>query len=164
MPELPDLSDKVLEASVAEWLGPFLEGMWTLQHLQRLKLTEILRSRLAHHDLREIDRLAPSHLQVPSGSRIALEYTTADYPALSVKLQELFGLTETPRIAGGTIPVTIRLLSPAGRPLAVTQDLRSFWQNTYPEIRKQLRARYPKHPWPEEPLTATPTRRTIRKR
>jgi ATP-dependent helicase HrpB len=78
-----------------------------------------------------------------------------------VKLQELFGLVETPRVAGGTIPVTIHLLSPAARPLAVTQDLHSFWQNVYPEIRKQLRARYPKHPWPEDPLTATPTRRTI---
>lgn len=164
MPELPDLSDESLESSIAEWLGPFLEGMWNLQHLQRLRLTEILRSRLSAHNLREIDRLTPSHLQVPSGSRIALEYTAAGHPALSVKLQELFGLTETPRVGGGTTPVTIHLLSPAGRPLAVTQDLRSFWENVYPEIRKQLRARYPKHPWPEDPLTATPTRRTIRKR
>jgi ATP-dependent helicase HrpB len=164
MPELPDLSDNALESSLAEWLGPFLEGMWTLQHLQRLRMAEILRSRVSHHDLREIDRLAPSHLQVPSGSRIAVEYSASGYPALSVKLQELFGLTETPRVGGGTTPVTIHLLSPAGRPLAVTQDLHSFWQNTYPEIRKQLRARYPKHPWPENPLTATPTRRTLRKR
>jgi ATP-dependent helicase HrpB len=164
IPELPDLSDQALESSIAEWLRPFLEGMWNLQHLQRLQLTEILRSRLSAHQLREIDRLAPSHLQVPSGSRIALEYTASGHPALSVKLQELFGLTETPRVGGGTTPVTIHLLSPAGRPLAVTQDLRSFWQTIYPEIRKQLRARYPKHPWPEDPLTATPTRRTIRKR
>jgi ATP-dependent helicase HrpB len=80
-----------------------------------------------------------------------------------VKLQELFGLTETPRVGSGTVPVTIHLLSPAGRPLAVTQDLHSFWQTVYPEIRKQLRARYPKHPWPENPLTATPTRKTIRR-
>jgi ATP-dependent helicase HrpB len=163
-PELPDLSDETLETAIVEWLGPSLEGMWTLEHLQRLRLTEILRSRLSAHNLRDIDRLAPSHLQVPSGSRIAVEYSAGGYPALSVKLQELFGLTETPRVGGGTTPVTIHLLSPAGRPLAVTQDLRSFWQNTYPEIRKQLRARYPKHPWPQDPLTATPTRRTIRKR
>lgn len=164
MPELPDLSNEALESSIVEWLGPFLDGMWTLQHLQRLKMAEILRSRLSHHELHEIDRLAPSHLQVPSGSRVAVEYSTGGSPALSVKLQELFGLTETPRVGGGTAPVTIQLLSPAGRPLAVTQDLHSFWQNTYPEIRKQLRARYPKHPWPEDPFTATPTRRTIRKR
>ena len=164
MPELPDLSDEALESSIVEWLGPSLEGMWTLQHLQRLRLTEIFRSRLSARHLREIDRLAPSHLQVPSGSRIAVEYSAGGSPALSVKLQELFGLTETPRVGNGTTPVSIHLLSPAGRPLAVTQDLHSFWQNTYPEIRKQLRARYPKHPWPENPLTATPTRRTIRKR
>ena len=163
VPELPDLSDAALESSIAEWLGPFLEGMWNLQHLQRLRLAEILRSRLSVQQAREIDRLAPSHLQVPSGSRIALEYTAAGHPALSVKLQELFGLTETPRVGGGTTPVTIHLLSPAGRPLAVTQDLRSFWTNIYPEIRKQLRARYPKHPWPEDPLTAVPTRKTTRK-
>jgi ATP-dependent helicase HrpB len=163
LPELPDLSDEALESSIAEWLGPFLEGMWTLQHLQRLRLTEILQSRLSVNQLRELDRLAPSHLKVPSGSRIAVEYGASGYPALSVKLQELFRLTETPRVGGGTTPVTIHLLSPAGRPLAVTQDLHSFWQNTYPEIRKQLRARYPKHPWPENPLTATPTRRTLRK-
>jgi ATP-dependent helicase HrpB len=164
IPELSDLSDEALESSLEEWLGPFLEGMWNLQHLQRLQLAEILRSRFSPRHLREIDRLAPSHLHVPSGSRIAIDYGASGYPALSVKLQELFGLTETPCVGGGTTPVTIHLLSPAGRPLAVTQDLRSFWKNTYPEIRKQLRARYPKHPWPDDPLTATPTRRTIRKR
>jgi ATP-dependent helicase HrpB len=162
--DLPDLSDETLESSTLEWLGPFLGGMWALQHLQRLQMADILRSRLSARQLKEMDRLAPSHLQVPSGSRIALEYSASGHPALSVKLQELFGLTETPRIGGGTTPVTIHLLSPAGRPLAVTQDLRSFWTNTYPDIRKQLRARYPKHPWPEDPLKATPTRRTIRKR
>jgi ATP-dependent helicase HrpB len=138
--------------------------MWKLDQLQRLDLVEIHRAMFSHQQLRELDRLAPSQLQVPSGSRITLDYAPTDHPALSVKLQELFGLTETPRVGGGTIPVTIHLLSPAGRPLAVTQDLRSFWQNVYPDIRKQLRARYPKHPWPENPLTATPTHRTIRKR
>jgi ATP-dependent helicase HrpB len=137
--------------------------MWKLDQLQRLDLVEILRSMFTHQQLRELDRLAPSKLLVPSGSRITLDYTPTDHPALSVKLQELFGLTETPRVGGGTTPVTIHLLSPAARPLAVTQDLRSFWENVYPEIRKQLRARYPKHPWPEDPLTATPTRRTIKR-
>ena len=117
-----------------------------------------------HRQLREMDRYAPAMLEVPSGSHIAIDYTPTDSPALSVKLQELFGLTETPRVGGGRVPVTIHLLSPAARPLAVTQDLRSFWTTTYPEIRKQLRARYPKHPWPEDPLTAVPTRRTIKRR
>jgi ATP-dependent helicase HrpB len=162
--ELPDLSDEALVASIEQWLAPFLDKMTKLDHLRRLHLLEILRSQFSSHQLRELDRLAPSQLQVPSGSRVTLDYTPTGHPALSVKLQELFGLIETPRVGGGKIPVTIHLLSPAARPLAVTQDLRSFWQNVYPEIRKQLRARYPKHPWPENPLTAVPTRRTIRKR
>jgi ATP-dependent helicase HrpB len=162
--EFPDLSDESLMGSFEDWLEPFLVGTWKLQQLQKLDLEKMLRSRFSIQQLRELDRLAPSHLQVPSGSRIALDYAQSDHPALSVKLQELFGLTETPRVGGGVIRVTIHLLSPAGRPLAVTQDLRSFWQTVYPEIRKQLRARYPKHPWPEDPLTATPTRKTIRKR
>ena len=161
--EWPDLSDGVLTTSLDNWLAPFLNGMWKLDQLQQLDLVEILRSMFNHQQLRDLDRLAPAQLPVPSGSRITLDYTPTDHPALSVKLQELFGLTETPRVGGGIIPVTIHLLSLAARPLAVTQDLRSFWQNVYPEIRKQLRARYPKHPWPEDPLTATPTRRTIRK-
>ena len=162
--ELPNLSDETLNSSMDHWLAPFLDGMWKLEHLQRLKLVEILRSQISPRQLSELDRLAPSHLQVPSGSYVAVDYTPTDHPALSVKLQELFGLTETPRIGAGRIPVAIHLLSPAARPLAVTQDLRSFWQNIYPDIRKQLRARYPKHPWPEDPMTATPTRRTIRKK
>jgi ATP-dependent helicase HrpB len=162
--EWPDLSDDALRASLENWLAPFLDRMWKLDQLQRLDLVEILRSMFNHQQLRDLDRLAPSQLLVPSGSRIALDYSPTDHPALSVKLQELFGLTETPRVGGGIIPVTIHLLSPAARPLAVTQDLRSFWQNVYPEIRKQLRARYPKHPWPENPMTATPSRRTIRKK
>jgi ATP-dependent helicase HrpB len=162
--ELPDTSDDALIATLEQWIASHLDGMWKLEHLQRLHLAEILRSQFSTYQLRELDRLAPSHLQVPSGSRVPLDYSPTDHPSLSVKLQELFGLTETPRVAGGTIPVTIHLLSPAARPLAVTQDLRSFWMNVYPDIRKQLRARYPKHPWPENPLTAVPTRRTIRKR
>lgn len=159
----PDLSDEALTASLEQWIAPSIEGMWKLDQLNRLDLGRVVRSQFSPQQLRDLDRLAPSHLQVPSGSRIALDYSQTDHPSLSVKLQELFGLVETPRVAGGTIPVTIHLLSPAKRPLAVTQDLRSFWQNVYPEIRKQLRARYPKHPWPENPMTAVPTRRTMKR-
>jgi ATP-dependent helicase HrpB len=164
MSDFPDLSDGGLIASMETWLAPFTKGMWKLEQLQRLGLADVLRSQLSPHQQRELDRLAPPYLLVPSGSRIALDYTQTDHPSLSVKLQELFGLAETPRVAGEKIPVTIHLLSPASRPLAVTQDLRSFWQNVYPEIRKQLRARYPKHPWPEDPMTAVPTRRTTKRR
>jgi ATP-dependent helicase HrpB len=161
--ELPDLSNESLMETLTLWLAPFIQGMQKLGQLGRLNLTEILRSQLSPRQLRELDRLVPPSIVVPSGSRVTLDYNIADYPSLSVKLQELFGLTETPRIGGGKIPITIYLLSPAARPLAVTQDLHSFWQNAYPKIRSQLRARYPKHLWPDDPLTATPTRKTIRK-
>jgi ATP-dependent helicase HrpB len=159
---LVDYSDAALLDGLEIWLMPYLAGMSRLDHLQRLPLNEALRARLTPRQQREMDRCAPSHCLVPSGSRIRLEYTAGDQVVLAVKLQELFGLVETPRVGGGAVPVTIHLLSPAARPLAVTQDLPSFWKNTYPEIRKQLRARYPKHPWPEDPLTAEPTRRTRR--
>jgi ATP-dependent helicase HrpB len=104
--------------------------------------------------------LAPERLEVPSGSRVRLDYAAGDAPVLAVKLQELFGLADTPRIAGGRVPVLIHLLSPAGRPLAVTRDLRSFWDQVYPEVRREMRGRYPKHPWPDDPWTTPATRRT----
>lgn len=160
--DLPDFSETVLLKELDIWLKLHLTGMSRLEHLQRLPLNDALRARLTHQQLRELERLAPSHYSAPSGSRIRLDYGAGGQVVLAVKLQELFGLLETPRVGGGRIPVTIHLLSPAARPLAVTQDLHSFWLNTYPEIRKQLRARYPKHPWPEDPLTAEPTRRTKR--
>jgi ATP-dependent helicase HrpB len=161
-PEWPGFDDNSLASDLTEWLLPHLDGITRLEQLQRLRLADILRSRLSPLQYRELELLAPAHLTVSSGSRIALDYPAVGHPVLAVKLQELFGMTETPRIGGGTVTVTIHLLSPASRPLAVTQDLRSFWIKLYPEIRKQLRARYPKHPWPEDPFTAEPTRKTLR--
>ncbi|HET18984.1 MAG TPA: ATP-dependent helicase HrpB, partial [Chromatiales bacterium] len=149
-----------------DWLGPWLDGMTRLAHLARIDLDAALRARLDWGRLQELDRLAPTHLEVPSGSRIALDYGPVmdgeGLPVLAVKLQELFGLLETPRIAHGRVPVMIHMLSPAQRPVAVTQDLASFWRGPYQDVRKDLRGRYPRHPWPEDPLTATPTRRTKR--
>ncbi len=162
--DLPDSSDNGLLNAVETWLVPWLGGMSRLEQLQTLNLADLLQARLSGQQVRALQRLAPTHLSVPSGSRVAIDYRGDAAPVLAVKLQELFGLTETPRIGDGKVPVTIHLLSPAGRPLAVTQDLRSFWQNTYAEIRKQLRARYPKHPWPEDPLNAEPTRKTLRRK
>jgi len=107
-----------------------------------------------------LDTQAPDAITVPSGQTRRLAYDPAGgAPILAVKLQELFGLADTPRVGAGRIPVTLHLLSPAGRPLQVTQDLRSFWEQTYPQVRKELRARYPRHPWPEDPWTAIPTHR-----
>ena len=108
---------------------------------------------------RQVDRLAPAALTVPSGLERTLSYDEDGPPVLAVKLQELFGLADTPRIAEGRVAVTLHLLSPAGRPLQVTQDLRSFWERTYPDVRKEMKGRYPKHPWPEDPWNAVATHR-----
>jgi len=110
--------------------------------------------------LQKLDRMAPEKLAVPSGSKIRIEYKTGELPVLAVKLQELFGLAATPKLAEERIPVVIHLLSPAGRPLAVTQDLKSFWDTVYPEVKKEMKGRYPKHPWPDNPWEAVATKRT----
>ena len=109
-----------------------------------------------------LDRLAPTHLAVPSGFRIPVDYRDPTQPALAVRLQEMFGQTETPRVGGGKVPVTLHLLSPAGRPVQVTRDLAGFWPTTYFDVRKDLRGRYPRHHWPDDPLVAEPTRRVRR--
>ena len=112
---------------------------------------------------RELDRTAPTHWEVPSGSRLPIDYSSEDGPVLAVRLQELFGLIESPAVLGGRVPLTLHLLSPAHRPVQVTQDLVSFWAEGYAGVRRELRGRYPKHHWPEDPLTATPTSRAKRR-
>jgi ATP-dependent helicase HrpB len=159
----PDLSDSNLINTVDEWLAPFLDGMWKKEQLSTLPLLTILQSKISQSLVRQINFLAPSHLKLPSGSIAALDYS-GDQPVLAVRLQELFGQVDTPKIFNGKVSVLIHLLSPARRPLAVTQDLHSFWTNVYPEIRTQMRARYPKHVWPEDPLLAKPTNKTVRKK
>lgn len=160
----PDTSSEALTHNLEAWLGPSLHGISQRDQLKNLDLVAGLRRLFTSIQWADLDRLAPSHIGLPSGSRIPLKYESQETPVLAVKLQELFGQTESPRIGGMRIPVVIHLLSPAGRPLAVTQDLKSFWTNTYHEIRTQLRARYPKHYWPEDPLQAKPTNRTVRSR
>src|SRR5690606_38960129 len=105
------------------------------------------------------DELAPTHLEVPSGSRVPIRYDDPDAPVLAVRLQEVFGMTATPRLAGGRVPLTLHLLSPAHRPVQVTRDLASFWRTGYFDVRRELKGRYPRHPWPDDPLTAPATRR-----
>jgi len=153
-----DVSDAALLSGLEDWLGPWLAGVRSRSDLARLDLIEIFGSRLGRK-MREIERLAPERLVVPSGSQIRVDYAAGELPVLAVKLQELFGLADTPRVAAGRVAVLIHLLSPAGRPLAVTQDLRSFWDNVYPEVKKEMRGRYPKHPWPDDPWNAPATRR-----
>ncbi len=156
----PDLSEAALLARLEDWLAPWIEGMTRLDHLQRLDLDAALQGLLPWPLQREMEGLAPTHLVLPSGSRHALDYAPVldgeGVPVLAVKLQELFGLQEGPRIVQGRVAVMIHLLSPARRPVAITQDLASFWRGPYQEVRKALRGRYPKHPWPEDPLAASP--------
>lgn len=155
----PDVSDGWLMEHLDDWLPSWLNGMTRREHLRRLDLSGALYDLLDGRARARLDELAPTHLPVPSGSRIRLRYQPGEPPVLAVKLQELFGLADTPRIASGRIPVTLHLLSPAQRPIQVTQDLRGFWERTYAEVRKELKGRYPKHPWPDDPWSAIPTRR-----
>jgi ATP-dependent helicase HrpB len=157
-PPWPDVSDAVLEASLESWLKPFLRGASRRPHLAKLDLGAALRSLLQRNQPARLDGLAPTHYSVPSGSRIAIDYTSGR-PTIAVRLQEVFGLEESPTIAGGRVALTLELLSPAQRPVQVTRDLASFWRNGYAEVRRELKGRYPKHYWPEDPLQATPTRR-----
>ncbi len=159
----PDVSDAALRETLAEWLGPWLDGMTRREHLARLDLLAILKAQLDWEKGRRLEEGAPTHIAVPSGSARRLEYLPGESPVLKVKLQEMFGLADTPRVAWGKIPVTLHLLSPAQRPIQVTQDLRGFWERTYPEVKKELKGRYPKHPWPDNPWQAQPTARAKRR-
>ncbi|MDX5480115.1 MAG: ATP-dependent helicase HrpB [Hymenobacteraceae bacterium] len=156
----PDASDQALENSMDVWLAPHLTGLRSLDQVARLDFNEILLSGLSWEQRQQMDRLAPTHLQVPSGSRIALDYSDNTTPVLAVRLQEVFGMLDTPTIGGGKVPLLLHLLSPASRPVQVTRDLRSFWSSGYFDVRKDLRGRYPKHHWPDDPLSAVPTRGT----
>ncbi|MCL1921419.1 MAG: ATP-dependent helicase HrpB [Kiritimatiellaeota bacterium] len=157
----PDLTDDALLATLPDWLGPHCDGLTRWAHVENLRLTDILLGLLDALNLprRRLDELAPTHVQVPSGSNIQIRYGDAE-PHADVRIQEVFGMTRTPKVAGGRVPIVMHLLSPAHRPVQVTKDLESFWATGYALVRKDLRGRYPKHYWPDDPHTATPTRRT----
>jgi ATP-dependent helicase HrpB len=155
--EWPDLSDEALLRTLEQWLGPYLIGITTLERVKRLDLAVPLYALLTHEQQRRLDRMAPTHITVPSGSRLPIDYEQSDAPVLAVRLQEMFGCTDTPCVADGRIPLILHLLSPAQRPVQVTQDLGGFWQRSYQDVRKELRGRYPKHHWPEDPMSAVPT-------
>jgi ATP-dependent helicase HrpB len=155
----PDLSDEALLGSLENWLGPFLDGVSRRDHFARIDLGAALKALVPWDRQRDLDRLAPTHIEVPSGSRLPIDYANPAEPTLSVRLQEMFGLVDTPRVGGGKVPLTIHLLSPARRPVQVTRDLASFWANGYRAVKAELKGRYPKHYWPEDPLVAEPTAR-----
>lgn len=154
----PCFRDDTLLATMEEWLLPYLNNVSRLSHFSLLDLSSILRGALPWPLPQELDELAPTHIKVPSGSSIKLDYSESP-PVLAVRLQEMFGLADTPRIAGGKLPIKLHLLSPARRPVQVTQDLANFWRSTYAEVRKDLKGRYPKHYWPDDPLVAEATAR-----
>lgn len=159
----PAVDDESLAASFEQWLAPWLDGVTRKEHLSRVSLTEALRALMSWDQQRTLDEVAPSHLEVPTGSRIRIDYLDESAPVVAVRLQEVFGLEKTPLIGGGRVPVTFKLLSPAQRPVQVTRDLAGFWRGSYADVRKDMRGRYPKHYWPENPLEAEPTR-GVRKR
>jgi len=154
----PACDDATLLDTLDQWLPPWIEGMTRRDHLLRLPLAEALLARLSGPQRRLLDELAPRDLAVPSGSRIRVDYTDEGGPSIAVRLQEVFGLASTPRIGGGVVPVTFKLLSPARRPVQITRDLAGFWKSSYIEVRKEMRGRYPRHHWPENPLEAAPSR------
>ncbi len=154
----PDLSDTALTDGLETWLTPFLGGITRRAHLTRLDLSQALRSLLDWNQTRRLDELAPTHVAVPSGSRVPIDYS-GEVPVLAVRLQEMFGCAETPRIADGQVPLLMHLLSPARRPVQVTRDLASFWANAYHAVKADLKGQYPKHWWPDDPMQAEPTAR-----
>lgn len=156
--EWPDVSDEALLTTLEDWLQPYLGRVSRLSHFAQLDLSSIVRNLLPWPLPQRLDEHAPQHLPVPSGSSVRLDYSEQP-PVLAVRLQELFGLAQTPSVAQGRQPVLLHLLSPARRPVQVTQDLASFWANTYEQVKKDLKGRYPKHYWPDDPLVAEPTAR-----
>lgn len=155
----PDVDDEALLAGLDDWLGTELALVRGARDLTRIDVASALRRLLPWPEAARLDELAPERLRVPSGSDVRLAYDGIEPPVLAVKLQEVFGWTATPAVADGRVPVVLHLLSPAQRPVAITSDLASFWKQGYPQVRADMRARYPRHPWPEDPLTAVPTGR-----
>jgi len=155
----PDLSDEALERALEEWAPPWIMSFTRREHFARLDLNHALRSFLTRAQEAILEREAPTHFAVPSGSHIPIDYLDGENPTLSVRLQELFGLQQTPSVAAGKLPLLLKLLSPAGRPVQITQDLVSFWNRGYHEVKKDLKGRYPKHYWPDDPYAAQATRR-----
>ncbi|PJI38009.1 ATP-dependent helicase HrpB [Ferrovibrio sp.] len=155
----PDMSDAALIARLADWLGPYLDGVAKLSQLSGIDLHAALTHQLDYAQQKRLEAEAPTHWQVPSGSSIPLDYVRGEVPVLPVRLQEMFGYADTPAIAGGRVKLVLHLLSPARRPLQVTSDLAGFWQTSYRAVRAEMRGQYPKHDWPENPLAATPTAR-----
>ena len=159
MPDLPDMSEAALMDTLETWLLPFLGGVKTARDWKAFDILDALRARLTWAQMQALDSSAPAHFLTPLGRKVPIDYS-GEEPEITLRLQEMFGQTNTPRLVGGRVPVLIHLLSPARRPVQVTRDLANFWATTYFDVRRELKGRYPKHPWPDDPLTAIATGRT----
>ncbi|MEO7775848.1 MAG: ATP-dependent helicase HrpB [Steroidobacteraceae bacterium] len=157
-PEWPASDDATLVSTLDAWLSPWLDGITRRSHFGRIALRDALLGRLDYPQRRALDELAPTHFIAPTGSRLRIDYRDENAPCVEVRLQEVFGVQDTPRLGGGKVAVTFKLLSPARRPVQITRDLAGFWRGSYGEVRKDMRGRYPRHYWPEDPLVAEPTR------
>jgi ATP-dependent helicase HrpB len=155
----PDLADAALAARAGEWLAPALAGKTALGEFSADEFAAALAALLSWPQRRRLDAEAPIHFEAPTGSRVPIDYDSEGGPKIAIRVQELFGLDRHPAIAGGKVPLAIELLSPAQRPVQTTRDLPGFWRGSYAAVRAEMRGRYPKHPWPEDPLAAAPTRR-----
>jgi ATP-dependent helicase HrpB len=155
----PDLSDRALAARREDWLVPILHDKTSVKDLSAGELSEALTTLLPWELRARLEREAPTHFEAPTGTMLAIDYEAGQGPTIAVRLQELFGLTTHPSIAKGAVPLVLELLSPAHRPVQVTRDLPGFWRGSYAAVRSDLRGRYPRHPWPEDPANAMPTRR-----
>ncbi len=162
MPELPDLSDEALIDGLDDWLAPLLHGKRRLDSLGDGTLCQALQSMLGFDGMRAIDRLAPSHFESPAGSSHAIDYSAGGGPVVEVRAQALFGLKAHPMVAGGKVPLTLAITSPAHRPIQTTRDLPAFWTGSWRDVAKEMRGRYPRHPWPDDPAAAAPTLRSKR--
>jgi len=159
----PDLSDDTLAATMETWLAPYLAGLTRLEQVQQLNLAALLLETLSRQQRSALDERAPTHYTAPTGSRIEIDYTDPTTPTVSIRLQEMFGVVDTPRVDRGTVPITLHLLSPAHRPVQVTRDLGGFWKGSYFDVKRDLKGRYPKHEWPDDPVAAAPTNRAKRR-
>lgn len=155
----PDLSDLALQDDVTSWLAPYLSGVISISRIEPQMLDNALMGLLPWNLRNQMDQLLPSHFEAPTGSRIAIDYGHETAPAIEVRVQELFGLTKHPAIADGKIPLLVILLSPAHRPIQMTQDLPGFWRGSWADVAKDLKGRYPRHFWPDDPVAAMPTSR-----
>jgi ATP-dependent helicase HrpB len=157
--EWPDVSDDALARNAESWLAPFLIGKTSLNQISAGDVSNALHALLPHDLSRRLEMAAPGHFTAPTGSELAIDYSAEAGPTISVKVQELFGLSKHPSVAAGKIPLVLSLLSPAGRPIQVTRDLPAFWRGSWADVKKEMRGRYQKHVWPDDPATAVPTRR-----